>query len=240
MRSFDIDALVPDYKGQFYLPKRPSAEQRKMHELSRRVHTTFGYRGPHLRPGVKPEKVLDWRRLERRTEELRFKWKSASNAYWSALREAYGKRKKCDTLYVFINSDWLISYEGGEGYGYEDSRRLLESTLADPHGAGRFRVLTMDDGGRRIGRLLARERSYHAAYQVYDRVLKRALSDRIRMHLEGIREVGVYRSHYEPQVFLIENEGRVRVAQSKTNGDVVWVDGEVLHSGGVTRCDGEL
>jgi hypothetical protein len=86
----------------------------------------------------------------------------------------------------------------------------------------------MDDGGRRIGRLLARARSYHAAYQVYDRVLKRALSDRIRIHLEGIRAVGVYRSHYEPQVFLIENEGRVRVAQSTTSGEIFWIDGEVL------------
>ena len=239
MRSFDIDALVPDYKGQYYLPKRPSAQQRKMHELSRRVHTTFGG-VHHSHPGVKPEKMLDWRRLERRTEELRFKWKSADDAYWSALRAAYGKRKGRDTLYVFIDSDWLISYEGGEGYSYEDSRRLLEATVADPHGAGTFRVLKAEDGGRRIGRLLARERSYHAAYQVYDRVLKRALSDRIRIHLEGIRVVGVYRTHYEPHFFIIENEGRVRVARSATNGDISWPAGEVLHSRGVTRCDGEL
>ncbi|NBW06394.1 MAG: hypothetical protein EBR82_00020 [Caulobacteraceae bacterium] len=229
MKTFDIDALVPDYKGSFHLPKHPTAEQRKMHELSRRVHTTFGYGSPHLRPGVKPEKVLDWRQLEQRTEELRFKWKSASNAYWSALREAYGKRKKRDTLYIFINSDWLVSYKGGDSYSYEDSRSLVACKIAAPRDGGEFRVLKADDGGRRIGRLLARERSCRAAYQVYDRVLKRALSDRIRVHLGEIHEeVGDHQPYYEPQVFLIENGGRVRVAQSTTSGGIFWIEGEVL------------
>ena len=83
MKTIDIDALDPGYQTDPWgrIPKRrrtpaPPAEM----VLALRIHTNFG---GYRRVGVKPETMLDWRRIERRMHQLDIEWRKVTEAFWS-------------------------------------------------------------------------------------------------------------------------------------------------------------
>jgi hypothetical protein len=69
---------------------------------------------------------------------------------------------------------------------------------------------------------------------VYERILHRAIQDRLQVHLDRTRDaVGENVTHpyyYPPTVYIIENEGRMMIAQSDSMGRLSWINGDVMIS----------
>ena len=236
MKYFDIDSLLPDYSPQLAKPKgrKLSPTELRNYERSSWVHTAGYAYNSKKSVGVKPEKILDWRGLERRAYELHLRSTEVGKIFWDALRAAHKEAglKKGQTLYIFEEEDFLISYNGGGGFSQESSVRIIEDLTKDATARGEFAVMKFNEGGEEIGHLLHRDRRAQRAWLAYERALEKALADRLQRALEGLKksysEYGA--NYYPPQIYLIENEGRVRVAHSCSMGKITLVNGEVLTS----------
>ena len=236
MQTFNIDDLIPDYKPAFVLPKRPTKAQKLMAERSRRIYTAHPYNRPASSyPGVKPEAILDWRALERRMAEINEMWKIANGVLWGTLKlahEARGLEPK-DSLYVFTEPDWILRYERG-GISHEDPVRLAKELIEGGRNLEKMAIIKYEEGGREIGRMEHRANRLHRMYCVYERILHRAIQDRLQVQLDRIREERgsqyVHPYYYPPTVYIIENEGRMMIAQSDSMGRLSWINGDVMIS----------
>lgn len=232
MKYFDIDKYVPDYKPALLPRARASKKDRLMIEKSAWIHTTQGsYKDGKFStvPGVKPENVLNWRALERRCAQLDALWFEANSRFWSAVRAARAERRllKNQELIIFTDHDWTIRCTD-DGFSHEDPARLAKELVAGQRPSREFSVMRYEDGGREIGRLEFKSMRILRCKGVYERVLERALRDRIQLYLDSIRDLRSERSYFPSQIYVIENEGRARVATSDSLGRLSWISGDVL------------
>lgn len=236
MKPFNIDELIPDYRPAFKLPKRATKAEKLMAERSRRIYTAHPYNRPASSyPGVKPEVILNWRAIERRMAEINEMWKIANGVLWGTLKIAHEARGlgKSDSLYVFTDPDWILRYEGG-GISHEDPVRLADEMIAGKRNSEKMTIIKYEEGGREIGRMEHRANRLHRMFGVYERILHRAIHDRLQMHLGRIRDsmeiTTVHSYYYPPTVYIIENEGRMMIAQSDSMGRLSWINGDVMIS----------
>jgi hypothetical protein len=209
MQTFNIDDLVPDYRPAFKLPKRATKAEKLMAERSQRIYTAHPYNRPASSyPGVKPEVILNWRALERRMSEINEMWKIA-------------------------NGDWILRFEGG-GISHDDPVRLADEMIAGKRNSEKMTIIKYEEGGREIGRMEHRANRLHRMFGVYERILHRAIHDRLQVHLGRIRDsmeiTTVHSYYYPPTVYIIENEGRMMIAQSDSMGRLSWINGDVMIS----------
>lgn len=233
MKTFDIDKLIPEYKVPFKMWRGATKKDRINAERAAWVHTA----GPSYRsgvfsarpPGVKPEKVLNWRALEKRCAELNAKWNEANTKFWGAVMAERAKRRLDDKhdLYIFIEPEWILKCHP-DGFSTENATYITDELVKGKRSNAKFAVMKYDEGGAEIGYLNRRSNMLLRCKGVYERILDRALRDRIQLYIDGLRLDGKFRSYYPPQVYIIENEGRVRVAQSDSLGKLSWIEGDVL------------
>lgn len=232
MKYFDIDQYTPEYKPYFDLPKRATKADKARYMRASRVHTAGpSYRGGTFGanpPGVEARKVLDWRGLERRCHELQVKWAAANKKFWDAVvnaRRAKGLARNED-LYIFIEQEWVIKCHP-DGFSTENATYIADKLVSGDRAAVSFSVMKYEDGGAEIGYLNRRSNLLLRCKGVYERILMRALHDRLNMYVDTIRIPNESRSYFPPQIYIIENEGRARVAQSDSLGRISWIDGDV-------------
>lgn len=241
MQYFNIDELVPDYSPRFATPKRRlTARDKQMIERSRRIFTAHPYNRPaDSYPGVKPETLLDWRGIERRKSEIWQMWQIANGTLWDALKRLHKSRKlaKGDSLYVFTDPEWVLEYTE-RGISHHDPASLAKDWVEGTYNKKKMSVIKYEEGGSEIGRMEHKANRLLRMHGVYERILSRAISDRLQIHLDRIRDeyATKYETHYYPStVYLIENGGRVMVARSDSMGRISWIDGEVMFS----KAEGE-
>jgi hypothetical protein len=236
MKPFNIDDFTPDYRPAFVLPKRATKAQKLMAERSRRIYTAHPYNRPASScPGVKPETLLNWRAIERRMAEINEMWKIANGVLWNALKIAHAARGlgANDPLYVFTDPDWILRYEA-RGISHENPVRLADDLIEGKRKPEAMVVIKYEEGGREIGRMEHRANRLHRMYGVYERILYRAIQDRLQVQLDRIRDVvgesSTHPYYYPPTVYIIENEGRMMIAQSDSMGRLSWINGDVMIS----------
>jgi hypothetical protein len=235
MKTFNIDEYAPTYEPPFKLPKRASAQRKLDHARASRVHTAGpSYRSTLRPPGVDPAKVLDWRSLERRTSQLWAKWLEANNKFWNAIRSARAERglTRNQDLYIFVEHEWVLQCHE-DGFSHQDAVYIAGELLGGKRNNQEFAVMRLDEGGREIGILNRKANHLQRCAGVYERVLERALRDRLQVYLDSIRDVQAHRSYFPPQIYIIENEGRARVAHSDSLGRLTWMCGDVMCTPGV-------
>jgi hypothetical protein len=237
MKPFNIDELIPDYRPALVAPKRKlTAAEKRMFERSQRIYTAHPYNRPvDSYPGVKPEAILNWRAIEKRMAQINEMWKIANGVLWGTLKlahEARGLEPK-DSLYVFTEPDWILRYEA-RGISHEDPVRLAKELIEGGRNPEKMVVIKYEEGGREIGRMEHKANRLHRMFTVYERILHRAIQDRLQVHLDRTRDaVGENVTHpyyYPPTVYIIENEGRMMIAQSDSMGRLSWINGDVMIS----------
>ena len=235
MKSFNIDEYTPAYDPPFKLPKRATKADKIDHARAARVHTTTlsSYRSTirsTIRvPGADPKKVLDWRKLESRTSQLWARWLEANNKFWDAIRAARAERglDRNQDLYIFVEREWVLQCHD-DGFSHQDAVYIADELLKGARKGHEFTVMRYEEGGREIGLLNRKANFLQKCAGVYERVLERALRDRLQVYLDSIRDVVAHRSYFPPAIYIIENEGRARVAQSDSLGRLTWLNGDVM------------
>ena len=230
MKSFNIDEFAPDYSPPITLPKRATKADKLDHARAARVHTAgSSYRSTIRAPGADPKKVLDWRKLESRTSQLWAQWLEANNKFWDAIRSARRERglTQNQDLYIFVEPQWVLQCHE-YGFSHQDAAYITNELLAGKRSNQEFVVMRLEEGGREIGILNRKANFLQKCAGVYERVLERALRDRLQLYLDSIRDVVAHRTYFPPQIYIIENEGRTRAAQSDALGRLTWLNGDVM------------
>ena len=230
MKSFNIDEYTPAYDPPFKLPKRATKADKIDHARAARVHTAgSSYRSTIRVPGADPKKVLDWRKLESRTSQLWARWLEANNKFWDEIRAARAERglDRNQDLYIFVEPQWVLQCHE-DGFSHQDAVYITNELLAGKRSNQEFAVLRYEEGGREIGILNRKANFLQKCAGVYERVLERALRDRLQVYLDSVRDVVAHRTYFPPQIYIIENEGRTRAAQSDSLGRLTWLNGDVM------------
>jgi len=230
VKHFNIDAYTPTYDPPFKLWKRATKKDKLANMKARRVHTACpSYSSTISPPGADPKKVLDWRSLERRSSQLWAQWLEANNKFWDAIRSARRDRDltRNQDLYIFVEPQWVLQCHE-DGFSHRDAVYITNQLLEGKRGNQEFMVMRLEEGGREIGILNRKANFLQKCAGVYERTLERALRDRLQLYLDSIRDVQASRSYFPPQIYIIENEGRARVAHSDSLGRLTWMNGDVM------------
>lgn len=227
MKTLDIDLYDPGYWDVKKLRRKP----KQWEVRSGWIHTQFT--SSRNRVGVRPEKMRDWRSLERRMSEIHTAWRIVSDAFWSMSRtfpRPSTPRSKNGWYKVIVSVEdgggKVLKFSEG-GYSIDWSDYLLKELTKDPDCYGDFTFVPYDGGGRELSRLEHRKDRLMRAYGVYRAAFQKAATDRL-MKVRESQKIPHTRYDYEPAVFLIENEGRFYVVTSGTGG-FTWHEGDVHH-----------
>lgn len=225
MKSFDIDLFDPGYPP----PRKVRKVNQQRVERERRVFVQASYSNNKV--GVQPEKLLNWRALERRTSTLYEMWKNVSNTFWDmskALPRPRGTSKGWYETVVAVEEGGgkLLKFSDG-GYSVDWTEQMMEELSKDPNCYGSFTFVPYDRGGRELGRLEHRMNRLIRAHGTYRMAFHRAVEDRLSKMRETRKIPHASYSYHEPIIFLITNEGRTHVVTSGTDGRFTWHEGEV-------------
>jgi hypothetical protein len=239
VKHFNIDEYVPTYDPPFKLWRKATGADKIQYMKACRVHTTVhSHRCTISPPGADPKKVLDWRALERRSSQLWVQWLDANNKFWDAIRSARRERglTRNQDLYIFVEPQWVLQCHE-DGFSHQDAVYITNELLAGKRSNQEFAVMRLEEGGREIGVLNRKANFLQKCAGVYERILERALRDRLQLYLDSIRDVQASRSYFPPQIYIIENEGRARVAHSDSLGRLTWMNGDVLCTSKGVGCE---
>ena len=223
MKNIDLDLLNPGYEPIPKLPKKKRHQQRYHY-----VRVSDGYSTKSI--GVKPQKMLDWRALERRHHQLLGLWKEANSEFWHSLKNVVRKPKKNEDKLVMIDEETAIVLSTRGGYSLESSARLVKGLMKDPKSRGDFFVVKPEEGGRELGRMLHRKDRLGRACGKYFFAFRKAISDRLEVFKRTLIEGDEvhYRAYYPEMSFLIKNDGRTHVVTMTSNGALTFHEGEVM------------
>ena len=219
----NIDSLDPGYK---LVPKKIAKRDRRVY-----YYVKTGY--SHKSIGINPKKMLDWRNLERRYHDLEEKWLIINKKLWDSFASVGREQGKDEEKWILAGDDalYIVSSRGG-GYSIESASRMAEDLIKDPKVSRRkYFVVREDEGGREIARLKFRCDRYLRASAMYKEAFKKAVFDRIRVHIQGLVDMSnsaYYGAYYPQKIFIIKNEDRKYVFSSDNRGNVCLHEGEVV------------
>ena len=235
-KHIDIDSMPSPY-----IERR--IEENRRFRGSQRPHERFIRSNQWKTLGLAPEKLLDWRSLERRWFQLHHAWRSASEALW----DIYVKLGKHSAEAGGGGEVWMPN-PGGETcdvYGPESkhSRRcrlqtnvpakeLIDRAIPDPD--LRPFVVQGDDLDllhrykRRIETMRRRSSPYWIAWHtaVESRLEAYAQRDENRLPFDG-------RTLCNPCAFVFSNDDRAYLITSDEYGHLKWHDEVNVHIDGL-------
>jgi hypothetical protein len=223
MNNLNLDLFVPDY----HIPsQKPRTRNQKMMARAGYVFIySDGFAGRRL--GVRPEKMLDWRSIEKRYSELEFQQKEAWDLFWNTTQEL---RKKyidnCDDdteLWVGIDecNNHLLSITK-QGYQHRLAESELKFMMKDST-KYKYVFLKYVEGGKDLAKKEARYRRLLRAANIYKNAFQRTVGDRI---LKFAMSQNDYPGWHSSFTTVIQNEDRFHVA-SMENWTVRWNPGLV-------------
>lgn len=225
MTSLDLDSFRPDY----HLPlRKPRTRKEKMMARACYVYTySDGYSS--RRVGVRPEKMLDWRRIEKRYAELQSQQKSAWDLFWNTMHELRKGHVRDEETELWVGLDkrnenlFCISETG---YSHSFSETELKRVMQSPT-KYKYVFLSFEECGVDLAKLEARYKRLLRVADVYKNAFHRAAGDRIYKFSETMKTHGS--SWCPPFAVIVQNEGRRYVA-SVENLTLRWHLGEIYTS----------
>jgi len=223
MEIFDIDSIDPGYEVPNERASKRNPNTKKMSPRFWNVRLpssgTWG-RGDVSNIGIKPDKMRVWRSLEKRSSELRSKWKEANSRFWTSMRDCAPEACRRFPAWISVGDDVLFQFDG-ESYS-RDSVTSRTKELVDKPGSARDFIFVQGDIARNVGKLSKQEGRWHRAWALYEHAFQRAVSDRIAKHW---RASCPRRGTNEPFFLLIKNEDRVRVVHVDYDGKIEFKEG---------------
>jgi hypothetical protein len=228
VNHIDLDGLVPkriidDIKSyeDWQLLK---AGWQKDHVLPFFPPFSHGY--GFSRVGFMPTKLLDWRALERRSQQLHVEAQRWRSAFWDALRGLHKQATKQKLKKVWVVNDNDVLVFDGTGLTRESSARLVSDTA--PHPKKKMLVVT-GEVARKINRINERSNTFATRDGAYARAFRQAVEARLRSFIDVNGLMNKEHCYFQPTVFVINNDDRQYVVKLTTQGVLGW-DGETLYA----------
>ena len=224
-KAIDLDSMpLPYMERKIQENKRPFRGQRPEDRLLR----TRQWKSL----GIRPERLLDWRGLERRWSQLDDIVNQASEAVW----DIYRKLSRISTEKGGGGEVW-IPLPGGEScdvfrvdkhdkrqsLGTESFKRLLERAVPDP--SLRPYVVLGDDLDRLVSykRRVETMRRRAGAYWVAFRQSMEARLEAYATSEDNLAPIPGYNFH-NPCAFVFSNDDRTYLITSNESGTLTWHD----------------
>jgi hypothetical protein len=198
--KLNIDSFDPGYK---LVPKKIAKKDRRVY-----YYVKTGY--SHKSIGINPRKMLDWRNLERRYHELDTKWLAANKKLWDSFALVGREQGEDEEKWILAGDDvlYIVSPRGG-GYSIESAYGAAMDLVRSPKASKRnYFVVREDEGGREIARLKSRCDRHLKASAMYKEAFKKAVFDRIRVHIETLVDMSnsaYYGAYYPQKIFIIND-----------------------------------
>ena len=155
--------------------------------------------------GYDPQKLLDWRRLERRTNVVGQKLKYFEHRLSELMLRLYASAKKVGAQEIWvigIEHSVYVIYESGQDvrYGIRELSTIVDDCkrYADIKG-----YIASEDDRHEFLRLIERVRTFHLRSRIMLRALKYSVEDRITSYVTENKE-----QIPNDVVFVLQNEGR--------------------------------
>ena len=178
--------------------------------------------------GINLTKMFDWRKLERRSVELRDKADTFSKEFWHALTRIYEDCNPTKAKKIWIHDE---SYENDIVYVYHGASRfssasmsfrttndLIKESMPNPDSRA---IFIKGEHARALMRLHHRSNDLVKRSNVYVRAFRSAIDARLRPFINDKLEENCYTS----AVLVIRNDDREYAARVVANeGIIVWHD----------------
>lgn len=219
VNRLELDKYDPGY------PKLPKRSRKKLGP-EHRVYFNAYTHGRRSIVGVRPDKMRDWRALERRRSELFDLWTAVNEEFWDAMRQTTQGADDRVSRVICVGKSYTIHFHPNESFANESSYSVVdaEQTVSDTisKSTRKYVLISETAGGRRIGSLYERQNRLYKAYLKYDRAFKRAVGDRIEAYVRN--EKGFHLSRTES--FIIQSESRLYLLTQTKHG-VAWSEGPI-------------
>lgn len=223
MKHIDIDDMRVPWLDE-HIERWPTSDSR-LHRSARRLRNA-GYRSID----IYPERLADWRGLERRYYQLKATYDALCDAYWGALRSfaAVGRARDSD------GQVWM-PLPGGENVDvYNDEsdsmttrsfKELYDQALPRP---GRKPVVVSGMELERLHRLKERRQTALKRSGPYFVAWRMAVEERLKGFVQqqvrvDIKSIVLYRHC----TFVFTNDTRQHVVTSDEYGELTWHEGTV-------------
>lgn len=219
IEQLDIDKYEPDYPV-------PPKKCRKKDRPKYWVHFNRFTYGRASSIGVKPEKLRDWRALEKRRSQLLDLWEEANDEFWDAMYNTVQDdddntdRLICTGKLHMIRFHPRSRWAGETSYSLVAAERVISDSIRDKR--EKYVLVTEESGGRRIGELYERQNSLHKAYLKYNIAFRRAVGDRLEVYVRSKNNYLLSRT----ETFIVQSDTRTYVI-TQTQSGVVWNEGNI-------------
>lgn len=223
--ALELDALLPEYLVRL----AGENEERRRNKL-RPKYIRFDHRFSHpsdTHRGFDPVKLLDWRRLERRTHALRQHHDELHGAFWWLLRSYQRQALEYNLKEVWIHQpndtrhpDELLVFHD-DSYVWRHADELIKDHLDEPK---RLAFIVKDAPAETVHLLRKRSDYTHHRWQVYDKAFREAVEFRLKPFIK--RELRTPHrfdpNYYEEATFTVTNDDRTYVITTDRNGCINW------------------
>ena len=229
--TFDIDSYIPDYSTPVSLKKNPTKRDklahRKMSWVKRQIDWASTTRALI---GVDPKKILNWRELERRYKEHEKKYFTVDRLFWSALEQIHREKvgKPNVQSLICVSPEKILIYSPGRGYTIENLEWAIKRLKLDPETYGYYQVISFQDGGEYIGRLLTRGNRLNKIASLYRDYFRIAVTHRINKFLESQPNKGY--GIFDQFNFVIQNGDSTYIVCSDQYRKVKFLEGRIMLS----------
>lgn len=166
--------------------------------------------------GIRPEKLIDWRRLERRYYQINENWKGASTQFWDSLRLLTKPDDRYET-WVYIGDDELLRVQRRDStsacgsYSAACASQIAKSLLEN--GPARCeqpqRMITYENGGKQIAHLQKKSERLRSSAWKYKSAFCRGVIDRIVAYNKANDPTWeTYSYNTRRQTYIVDNDDR--------------------------------
>lgn len=230
---FDIDSYTPEYKPALAFKakkKQTHSDKMQLRKMSR-VHRNLESGIISTRIGVDPEKILNWRELERTFKKYEENYLTINSLFWNALDRLHKEKTGGDKgtqIIVCVSSQRVIIYAPDRGYSTENLEWAIKRLEVNRDSYGNYTVISYNEGGEYVGRLLTRGNKLQKVALLYRDYFRKAILDRIYKFLETQprRSWGLQ----QPYNMIIQNGDRTYIVTVDGYRKVNFLEGKIMCS----------
>ena len=174
--------------------------------------------------GVEPEKLLDWRKLEARTNELWKQYDTCTTLLWDTLKSLGLNAQASGAKDVWIQDESqhdkiLVISDLGNMMTWESATRLINDSIGCPEKKALF---IKGEDAKKFLALYKRDRTTRRRWSVYRMAFQRAVEERLRTLVDDelLEMVGPFHNN---GIFSIWNDGRCYIVTSNDRGMFTWM-----------------
>lgn len=183
--------------------------------------------------GFSPERLRDWRGLERRQHELRDRLVDTSRSFWGTLQRLHALAIERGTKEVWIRGNTYrdtgfadVLVFNGQSYGWQDSDKMIKECIGDPD----KKALVLNDvDSDAVMRLRQRDDTLRKRQGTYQHAFQLAVEFRLQPFVRE-KLTNHERNYTQPCTFIISNDDRYYTIYLGTDHVLKWQSQPTLYA----------